>query len=215
MKRSARCAYVVAVWWLLGCASGPTPAKTVELTPARLYPMAPGSAWSYDVDAGDGTAVLAITRVTSAGEGRAVVQGGEGATHYELRPDGIFRADRGGYLLKAPLRTGATWSSGGGLTAEIAAMDAAIETPAGAFRGCVEVVERGAPTGAVISTVYCPEVGPVQVVSTLVLSSGEVRVVARLRGYQIGDGSAPTGPGSAPTGPGSAPRSDESPSPSQ
>jgi hypothetical protein len=197
MNRSARCARLFAVLWLLACASSPKPAPTAELTPARLYPMAPGSAWSYDVDAGDGTAVLAITRVTSAGGGRAVVQGGEGAMHYELRADGIYREDRGGYLLQAPLRAGASWSSGGGLTAEIAAMDAAIETPAGQFRGCVEVVERGAPTGAVISTTYCPDVGPVQVVSTLVLSSGEVRVVARLRGYQIGDGSTPS-PGENP-----------------
>lgn len=184
------CSCLCACLVLLGCASSPKPAPTDELTPARLYPMAPGSAWSYDVDAGDGTTVLAITRVTSAGDGYAAVQGGEGTTQYELRPDGIYRADRGGYLLKAPLRAGAGWPSGGGMQAEITAMDAAIETPAGQFRGCVEVVERGAPTGVLISTTYCPDVGPVQVVSSLTLSTGEVQVVARLRGYQIGDGSS-------------------------
>jgi hypothetical protein len=183
----------------VGCASSPEVAPTPQLTPARLYPMAVGSAWSYDVDTGDGGTVLAITRVTSAGDGHAVVQGGEGTTSYELRPDGIYRTDRAGYLLKAPLRAGAVWSSGGGMSAEITRLDAALDTPAGQFRGCIEVVERGAPTGAVITTTYCPDVGPVRVVSSLVLSSGKVEVIAQLRGYQIGDESPTGSPERSPT----------------
>lgn len=191
MTDACRCLCACLVL-LLGCASSPKPPPSQELTPARLYPMAAGSAWSYDVDAGDGTTVLAIARVASVGEGVAAIQGGEGTTQYELRADGIYRIERGGYLLKAPLRPGARWSSGGGMEAEVTAMDAALETPAGQFRGCVEVVERGSPTGAVITTTYCPDVGPVQVLSSLIMTTGQVQVVARLRGYQIGDGSTRT-----------------------
>src|SRR5262245_36711546 len=133
---------------LLGCASAPPPKPPTALTPERLYPLVAGSAWSYDVDMGNGEPVLAITRVTQAGGGAATVQGGEGATRYELRPDGIYRASAGGYLLKAPLRAGATWPSGPGMQAEVVRLDAAVDSPAGRFRGCVEVLERGASSGA-------------------------------------------------------------------
>lgn len=176
----------VALLVLGACASGPEPTKTPELTPARLFPLHAGSAWSYDVDTGDGNNALAITRVTEAGAGRAAVQGGEGVTHYEQRPDGIFRTALSGYLLKGPIREGSTWPSGGGMQALIAHTGVAIDTPAGHFEGCVEVVERGAPSGALITTTYCPDVGPVLVVSSLQLTTGSVSVVARLRGYQIG-----------------------------
>jgi hypothetical protein len=187
LRRRSACVCLL----LFGCASSPKPAPTVAaLTPARLYPLSAGSVWSYDVDAGDGSSVLAIMRVTESGAGQAAVQGGEGTTRYELRPDGIYRPDRGGYLLKEPLRVGASWPSGGAMEAEIAATDTAIETPAGRFARCIEVLERGAPTGAVISTTYCPDVGPVQIVSSLELTTGTVRVVARLRGYQIGGSNA-------------------------
>jgi len=176
--------------WIVGCASAPAAKPTDALTPERLYPLVAGSAWSYDVDMGTGETVLAITRVTEASAGQASVQGGEGTTRYEIRPDGIYRVAGGAYLLKAPLQVGATWPSGPGMQAEIVRLDAAVDSPAGRFSGCVEVLERGASSGALITTTYCPDVGPALVVSALTLQTGEVKVVARLRGYQIGDGSA-------------------------
>jgi hypothetical protein len=171
---------------IAGCASAPEPTATQELTPARLFPLRAGSAWSYDVDTGDGSTALAITKVTEASASTAAVQGGEGVTGYELRPDGIFRSSLSGYLLKSPIRLGATWPSGGGMQAEITRMNVDLSTPAGEFHGCVEVNERGAPSGALITTTYCPEVGPALVVSRIELLTGKVEVVARLRGYQIG-----------------------------
>lgn len=190
---------------LTACASAPAPAPTRALTPERLYPLALGSAWSYDVDTGQGEAVLAIARVTETSQNTAAVQGGEGVTRYELRPDGIFRTDRGGYLLKAPLREGASWASGGGMQAQIARTDAAVATPAGDFTQCLEVVERGAPSGAIITTTYCPDVGPVRVVSSLDMTTGQVSVVATLRGYQIGGDSRPADAGSPPKPDGNSP----------
>jgi hypothetical protein len=174
---------------LAGCASAPAAVPGRAVTPARLYPLAAGSAWSYDVDAGDGVPVLAIARVAEAGPAYAVVQGGEGMTRYELRPDGIFRSDKGGYLLKAPLAAGARWGSGANLEASVIRTGVAIDTPAGRFQDCVEVLERGAQSGAEISTTYCPDVGPVQVVSSVALDLNpgqNVRVVARLRGFTLG-----------------------------
>jgi hypothetical protein len=172
---------------LLACAStASTVAPVRELTPARLYPLAKGNAWSYDVDAGDGEAVLAITSVTQVSGSTVSVRGGEGLRQYELRADGIARVGRDGYLLRAPVELGASWAAGAGARAEITRMGVVLETPAGRFTQCVEVVERGIPSGVVTATVYCPDVGPVQVISRLELTHGVAEAVARLRGYQVG-----------------------------
>jgi hypothetical protein len=172
---------------LSACASGPTARPEASaLTPERLYPLALGSAWSYDVDAGDGEAVLAITRVVEAGKGYAGVLGGEGVRRYELRPDGLYQTALDGYLLKAPITVNASWPAGRGVTARVAEMAVAVETAAGRFKDCVRVVEEGAASGAVVRTTYCPDVGPVEVESRIVLDHGTVQVIARLRGYRIG-----------------------------
>ena len=67
------------------------------------------------------------------------------------------------------------------------------ETAAGRFKNCVRVVEEGAASVAVVQTTYCPDVGPVQVESRIVLDHGTVQVIARLRGYRIG--AEPSGSG--------------------
>jgi hypothetical protein len=191
MSGAARWMALVALL-LVACASGPAPRPEAQaLTPERLYPLALGSAWSYDVDAGDGESVLAITRVVEAGPGYAGVLGGEGVRRYELRPDGLFQSALGGYLLKAPIAANATWDAGRGITARVAETALAIETAAGRFTGCVRVIEEGAASGAVVRTVYCPDVGPVEVESRIVLDHGAVQVIARLRGYRIGGEATP------------------------
>jgi hypothetical protein len=180
-------------WLLLACvlaaACASSPAAKPEaraLTPERLYPLTLGSAWSYDVETGDGEPVLAINRVVEAGPGYAGVLGGEGVRRYDLRPDGVYQGTLGGYLLRAPIAANATWDAGRGVTARVADTAVAIETAAGRFSGCVRVVEEGAASGAVVQTTYCPDVGPVEVVSRLQLTHGLVEVRARLRGYTIG-----------------------------
>jgi hypothetical protein len=173
--------------FVAACASGPS-AKPDEqpLTPQRLYPLALGSAWSYDVETGDGEPVLAITKVSEAGEGWAGVLGGESVRRYELRPDGLFQPELGGYLLRAPIALNARWDAGRGVTATVAAVGIAVETAAGKFGGCATVREEGAQSGAVVTTTYCPDVGPVEIHSRLVLDHGVVEVIAKLRGYRIG-----------------------------
>lgn len=189
-----RLRFTVASALLAACASAPSPKPAAPaLSPARLYPMPAGSAWSYDVETGEGPPVLAITRVIESAPDRATVQSGESTIAYVLRADGIFREDRGGYLLKSPIHVGASWPSGGGVQASVQRTDVALETKAGHFSGCVEVLEQGSPSGAVVTTTYCPDVGPARVVSSMQLAlaaEGGVQVVAQLRGYQIG-GAAP------------------------
>lgn len=189
-------ATIVVAALLSGCAAAERPTRPTALTVRSLYPLQAGNAWSYDVDTGDGTAILAITRVTAVRGNVVEVVTGETPSHYELRPDGIWRVERGAYLLHAPIAVGESWPSGGGLTATIERTEVSVETTAGHFDRCVEVREDGTATGGTIHTTYCPEVGPVLVQTATALSHTTARVEARLRGYavahHVASGSSPT-----------------------
>lgn len=149
--------------------------------------MRAGSVWTYDVDTGEGVPTLAITRVTASGQGFAEISSGGPPIRYELRADGVYRSDRAGYLLKQPIELHARWDAGQGSEAEVVDVHKDVVTPAGEFHGCVEVVERGGSSEKVVRTVFCPDVGPVELESSLSLavSGSAARVLARLRGYDF------------------------------
>ena len=159
-----------------------------RLAVERLYPMRAGSVWTYDVDTGEGAPpTLAITRVTSSEGGQVDVSSGGPPIRYEQRSDGLYRADRRAYVLKQPLRKGATWDAGQGATAEVLDVDKRVSTAAGDFSGCVEVREAGGNTPKVVRTVFCPDIGPVELESSmgLAVTGRSARVLARLRGYDF------------------------------
>ena len=183
-----RAIFTALAFGLLACgASRPATPAPERTTVERLYPMRMGSIWTYDVDTGQDTPILAITRVTANDGTQVEVSSGGDPIRYELKPDGLFRSDRAGYLLKPPFDKGATWDAGGGAKAEITATDRSMETMAGAFTGCIEVNETGGTNGKVVRTVYCPDVGPVEVESSMHmgLSGQTARVLAKLRGYDF------------------------------
>lgn len=162
-------------------------AGDARLTIERLYPLRAGSVWSYDVETGDGPPTLAITRVLSASQGRAEVSSGGPTIVYEQRADGLYRVDRGVYALKRPLAVGTRWETGHGGSAEITAVGQVVNTLAGEFAGCLEVRESEPAAQKQVRTVFCPDVGPVEVESSIALtvSPRGARVVAKLRGYDF------------------------------
>ncbi len=171
------------------------PSPALEITPATLYPLAEGNAWSYDVDTGEGDSVLAVARVArKVGEIAEVVTGSSEALRYEPRSDGIARVGSEGYVLKAPLDKGASWPSGPGRTALVSDVGVRFESTAGRFQACVVIDERDEASGQRTFTTYCPGVGPVQVVSEMDVRGQTLRVVARLRGYDVAGSSAERDP---------------------
>jgi hypothetical protein len=158
-----------------------------RLSVERLYPLRAGSVWTYDVDTGEGAPTLAITRVLSSADKQAEVSSGGVPIRYEQRADGLYRTDRDVYVLKLPLRVGATWDAGQGATAEVTDLDKRVSTVAGEFSGCVEVRESAGKGQKQVRTVFCPDVGPVELESTLQLeiTGRGARVLARLRGYDF------------------------------
>ena len=173
---------------LCACAgSGAHPAAPPrDLSPTSLYPLHQGSAWSYDVDAGDGQLVLATSRVLRVAQGVVEVQSGQGVQRYELTDQGIRRV--GGadaYLLRAPIAAGKHWAAGPSTEAHVAALEQTVKTPAGEFEACVVVEEQNAESGQEISTTYCPGVGPVRVESKMQVRGQALRVSAVLRGFSL------------------------------
>jgi hypothetical protein len=183
---SLACVSLAAGLVLAGCAAQASAGKSAA-PPAveRFYPLRAGSVWTYDVDTGEGVPVLAITRVVAREGNSARVSSGAEPVAYEQRTDGLFRPGRNAYLLKAPLVEGASWDDGEGGVARITRTGVTLSTVAGSFSGCVEVSEGG--SAKQVRTVFCPDVGPVELESSMAmaLTGKSVRVKASLRGYDF------------------------------
>lgn len=172
---------------LAGCGGAAPPAGASGPVPVeRLYPLRAGSIWTYDVDTGEGVPVLAITRVLSASPERIEVSSGGDPLLYQQRSDGLYRTDLGIYVLHAPVQKGQSWDQAGA-RAEVMDTQKSVTTVAGEFHGCVEVLEQGGPSNKHVRTVFCPDVGPVEIESstTIQLTGKTTRVLARLRGYDF------------------------------
>jgi hypothetical protein len=178
---------IAALSGVLGCAGGAvqTARAPRDLSPVALYPLHEGSAWSYDVDAGDGQSVLATSRVLRVTEGVVEVQSGQGIQRYLLEPQGIKRVGGDAYLLRAPIAVGSSWQAGPSTRASVTAVDKAMKTPAGEFEACVVVAEQNSDSGQEIETTYCPGVGPVRVESRMQVRGQRLKVTAVLRGFSL------------------------------
>jgi len=109
------------------------------------------------------------------------------ASRNEVLPEGIRVPPSNAWLVRAPLVEGATWPGRGGRTAFLISTGTTVQTPAGAFDRCMEVLETGGKLDLEVRTVYCPGVGPVVVVSTMHsnVSDRVVTVSAQLRGFDV------------------------------
>lgn len=158
----------------------------MQLEPRDLYPLNAGNAWSYDVDSGNATTTLAVTRVHSFDGRDAEVRTGEARLRYQVRPEGIFLPEEGAWLIKSPIEEGTAWRARGGRTGRIVATNRSQDTPAGKFEDCVEIREAGGELDLQVRTIYCPRIGPVLVTSTMrsKTSPRSLSVQATLRGYE-------------------------------
>lgn len=158
----------VTVAMMAGCATAPaTPEAAAGPPPedaAAYYPFTTGWKWAYNVDRlGDG--MLATYAVVEVRDGTAIVQSGEQKISYALSPEGIARRDgmrSSDYLLKSPIRTGATWTLEDG-QAKVATTGQAVTVPAGTFVNCALIEESRTNPQRIGRTVYCAGVGPVSI----------------------------------------------------
>lgn len=200
--RTARPLLVLALTGLAGLTAcgGATPvvrrSEAERLDPRVLYPMLASSQWVYDVHTGPEPPTLGIFEVVLAnGDRRGIAtnlgmaEGGRvrrGETvEYEIAEEGIRHVASDRWVLRAPIREGASWPAMGGRTARVTNLDTSVEVEAGRYEHCVEVTEDGGEDGRTVRTIYCPDVGPVVMESRIEtrLTMRSVETVARLRSY--------------------------------
>jgi len=161
-----------------------------EIDPSRLYPLKEGNVWTYDVDTGVDLSALGISRVVEVQGPRVTVENNgssQDAIVYEIRPEGIYRVASETWLLRRPIEVGATWPGAGGRQARVTSIDERVEVGAGTFDGCVSVEEDDGRQS--VTTIYCPDIGPV-VVDTRIQTelSGETVVVrGELRAHMLSE----------------------------
>ena len=187
MTSGLRIGTVALLLSVAACAHEGAPATQSAPEPLDFFPLRAGNAWSYDVDTGEATTTLGVTRV-EAFDGRvAKVRTGRKVMVYEALDEGIRVPPGDEWLLRGPLEIGETWTGRGGRSARLESMGLRIETPAGAFEGCLAVLETGGKLELEVRTVYCPGVGPVSVESTMrsKVNTRFIKVSAELRGYEV------------------------------
>jgi hypothetical protein len=163
----ARPALLVALTGMLGCAtagSGTTTGGPPPEDAAAYYPFSTGWKWAYDVER-EGQTMLATTAVIERHGDTAVVQAGDQRLSYELGREGITRREGlrlSDFLLKSPIRAGATWPIEGG-QAKVAEVGKTVTVPGGTFPNCATVEENRTNPDRITRTVYCAGVGPVSI----------------------------------------------------
>jgi hypothetical protein len=175
------------------CARAPVKAPPPVST-AEYFPLAVGNEWVYRDDSPalpparrGALRTVRILERTQDGYYRDNERG-------ELRWDPDCLRDRSRRLLCGPVAPGAAWSSVVSVSSteryEIAAVDEAVETPAGRFERCVKVRAHNratASTDHVLEITYAPGIGPVRL-ETFVVVDGTVtpQVKALLERYRVG-----------------------------
>lgn len=174
----------------MGCGPGRTTVERGPLTARSLYPMQDGYTWTYDIDTETEMNNLGVTRVTRVSGNRVEITTDASETHvYELREEGVYRADGEVWLLRDPIVVGTEWPSLSGHTARITSVTETVDVFAGHYEGCVEVMEEGGDSNRTIRTIYCQGVGPVLVEvaqSPVTSMAGVVTVTGRLRDFNDG-----------------------------
>jgi hypothetical protein len=169
-----------------GCATGGAGAATrvprTGLTAADFYPLAEGWKWAYDLEK-DGDKILAVYSVQERTPTGAVVMTGGERLSYAITPEGIAQAEIegiGDYVLKNPMKVGATWTVAGG-TAKVVSTTEEVTVEAGHFFDCAVVEVTRSEPARIARTTFAPDVGPVVLEFQVQQESGKFVVTTRAR----------------------------------
>ena len=131
-----------------------------QAPPSAYYPLAEGTAWSYDVVDANGDSLLLINRVERRDGNKITIRSGNDTQLLEDRGTAIVRLPSGDTVLQGPFAVGTSWAVSGG-TARLVEVDAVVESKLGPHRGCVVVVEES-PTQRTVTS-FAPGIGPVKI----------------------------------------------------
>jgi hypothetical protein len=183
---------MVAVALLTACGGSKNEARAPRTTKHKgvhaYYPFETGMQWTYSVRGpGGAMGMLKVDKVIAFDGTVAVVQDATSENSYRVTPEGITREPSHAPLLKWPIVLGDKWPGAKGSTVEVTKVDQQVTVEAGTFEGCVETTERvGGDAASVLTTTFCPDVGPVIVdIREVNPPPGEApaQLTARLRAF--------------------------------
>ncbi len=165
-------------WLLAACATSSGAVKEEGkgggADASEYYPMAPGTAWTYEVKLLGNVQEQEVSLVKRGDDGFVQASTGE-----ELLADSYGVRDRKRYLLRNPLVAGTKWTNVVSVSSvehyEIVAVDQPCEAPAGTWEKCVIVESRNRVDPKhtlVMETTFAPGVGIVKL-STVLEKDGE------------------------------------------
>jgi hypothetical protein len=148
----------------LACATTQqAPARTPPPEQAAAYfPLAPGWKWAYEIEKG-GEKILATYAALQQVGDTVIIQAGEERNGYAILAEGIARRESlnpGDFILKTPIRAGATWPLAGG-QATVVAVGQDVTVPAGTYADCAVIEEARTNPDRVLRTTYAAGVGPI------------------------------------------------------
>jgi hypothetical protein len=159
------------------------PAETVE----DFYPIVEGNAWAHLVTSHDtGEVVLLTSRISKVDPDGFVLSAGPNNVSYARKPEGLFKPQSGYFILKNPIKQGASWKMRdieGEVRIEQTGKTATVA--AGRFKNCITVVEE-IPKSQRVEWVYAPGIGPIQMkVYSLEIDPPLLLLSSDLKGYQV------------------------------
>ena len=182
----------------LACATTQkAPARTPPPEQAAAYfPLAPGWKRAYEIEK-SGEKILATYAALQQIGDTVIIQAGEERNGYAILPEGIARRESlnpGDFILKTPIRAGATWTLAGG-RATVVSVGEDVTMPARTYANCAVVEEVRSNPDRILRTTYAAGVGPIALeyrISNPETRKFDVVLRARLLGF--------TRPGEDPLG---------------
>jgi hypothetical protein len=179
---------ILGVCFAMACATtksadqGP-PAETVE----DFYPLVIGNAWAHSVVSHDtDESILVTSRIAKVDPDGFVLTFGANNVSYARKPEGIFKPQSGYFILKNPIKTGASWKmrdTEGEVRIDMTAQTTTVT--AGKFKNCIHVTEE-IPGSQKVEWVYAPGVGPIRMrVYSLEIDPPLLLISSELKGYQV------------------------------
>ena len=179
---------VFAFGLVAGCVTTQTSKKLPPAEKASdFYPVALGNAWAHMVTSHDtNEQVLVTSRIAKVDPDGFVLTTGAQNVAIARKPDGLFKPQSGYYILKDPIKPGATWKMrDADGTVSITALAQTTTVSAGKFRNCLHVTEE-IPGSQRAQIVYAPGVGPISMkVYSLEIDPPLLLISSELKGYQI------------------------------
>lgn len=168
-----------------GGAEGPAPAApsapTEPVTARHLLPLEHDTVFSYETLTDAGETGLMVLQIRRPRPDLAELDVAGRVQRLDVDETSVMHS-AGGYLLKDPIRVGASFPGAFGAVT-VVEMDKSVQLPAGSFERCVVTREEASQPFKRADSTYCPGVG---LVSLVVEASGDadvLRVETRLKSH--------------------------------